>query len=135
MTEQDIKNKNLVLINYLDGIVDGYKLKAEYNTNDNDTNVIVVQETSGQKVVFFCEDTTPLFNYYDINIYGTSIQDEKETSVILGNLIGKSILTDFEGQKWQIIFKQLANPRTIQFMDIRRVAYTLTLQCIVNRVQ
>ena len=135
MTEQDIKNKNLVLISFLENIVDGYKIKAEYNTNDNDTNVIVVQETSGQKIVFFDEDTTPLFNYYDINIYGTSIQDEKETSVVLGNLIGKSILTQFEGQTWQIIFKQLMNPMAVEYMDIRRVAYVLTLQCIVNRVQ
>ncbi len=141
MTEQDVKNKNLVLITYLDSIIDGYKVKAEYSTNDNDVNVIVVQEDSGDKVVFFNTDN-PLFNYYTINIYGDNIQEEKETSVIIGQLIGDSVLLDFETtidnkkvtQKWQIIFMQMANPRPIEYMDIRRVAYTTTLKCIVNKV-
>lgn len=133
MTEQDIKNKNLVLITYLDSIIDGYKVKAEYSTNDNDTNVIVVQEDSGEKVVFFDNDN-PLFNYYTVNIYGDNIKDEKETSVVIGQLIGQSVLVDFNNQKWQIIFMQMANPRTIEYMDIRRVAYTTTLKCIVNKV-
>lgn len=133
MTEQDIKNKNLVLIEYLKTIISDYKIKAEYSTNDNDINVIVVQEDSGEKVVFFDSDN-PLFNYYNINIYGDSIKSEKETSVIIGQLIGKSVLVDFNSQKWQLIFKQMANPRTIEYMDIRRVAYTTTMKCIVNRV-
>lgn len=133
MTQEDILNKNIVLINYLQTLTDEYKFKAEYSTNDNDTNVIVVQEEAGEKVVFF-GDITPLFNYYTISIYGDNIKDEKDTSVILGQVIGKSVTVDFNGQKWQIIFKQLANPRTIQYMDIRRVAYTMTLKCIVNRI-
>lgn len=141
MTEQDIKNKNLVLITYLDSIINGYTVKAEYSTNDNDTNVIVVQEDSGEKVVFF-DSENPLFNYYNVNIYGDNIKEEKETSVVIGQLIGQSVLVDFETivnkqkvtQKWQIIFMQMANPRTIEYMDIRRVAYTTTLKCIVNRV-
>lgn len=133
MTQEDILNKNIVLINYLQTLTDEYKFKAEYSTNDNDLNVIVVQEEAGEKIVFF-GDVTPLFNYYTISIYGDNIKDEKDTSVILGQVIGKSITVDFNGQKWQIIFKQLANPRTIQYMDIRRVAYTMTLKCIVNRI-
>ena len=141
MTETDIKNKNLVLITYLDSIINGYKVKAEFSTNDNDTNVIVCQEESGQKVVFFDEEI-PLFNYYTINTYGDNIKNEKETSVMLGNLIGKSITLDFipknktkpTTEKWQIIFMQMSNPRAIQYMDIRRVGYTMTLKCIVNRV-
>ena len=141
MTETDIKNKNIVLITYLDSIINGYKIKAEYSTNDNDINVIVCQEESGQKVVFFDEET-PLFNYYTINTYGDNIKKEKETSVMLGNLIGKSITVDFipknktqpTTEKWQIIFMQMSNPRAIQYMDIRRVGYTMTLKCIVNRV-
>lgn len=133
MTEQDIKNKNLVLISYLNTLIDGYKIKAEYSTNDNDIKVIVVTETSGEKIVFFNNDV-PLFNYYDIQIFGDNIQDAKNTSVIVGNLIGKSVIVTYEGQTWQLIFKQFANPRTIEFMDIRRVAYTTTLKCIVNRV-
>lgn len=133
MTQEDILNKNIVLINYLQTLTDEYKFKAEYSTNDNDTNVIVVQEEAGEKIVFF-GDVTPLFNYYTISIYGDNIKDEKDTSVILGQVIGKSVTVDFNGRKWQIIFKQLANPRTVQYMDIRRVAYTMTLKCIVNRI-
>lgn len=142
MTETDIKNKNLVLISYLDSIINDYKVKAEYSTNDNDLKVIVCQEDSGQKIVFYDNDN-PLFNYYMINVYGDNIKEEKETSVVIGNLIGKSVLLDYVikekdkpdvTQKWQIIFMQITNPRAIQYMDIRRVAYTMTLKCIVNRV-
>lgn len=137
MTEQDIKNKNLVVITYLKTIIDDYLIKAEYSTNDKDINVIVVQEEAGDKVVFYDTDN-PLFNYYNVNIYGDSIKSEKDTSVTIGQLIGKSVLLDFnfknETQKWQIIFMQMSNPRTIEYLDIRRVAYTTTLKCIVNRV-
>lgn len=141
MTIDDINNKNLVLISYLNSIIDGYKVKAEYSTNDNDIKVIVVQETSGNKVVFY--DANPLFNYYNIDIYGDNIKDAKETSVIIGNLIGNNIYLDYVvtdenknkvTQKWQIMFKQFTNPRTIAYEDIRRVSYTATLQCIVNRI-
>lgn len=132
MTEQDIKNKNLVLITYLNSIIDGYKIKAEYSTNDKDIKVIVVQETSGSKVVLW--DTNPLFNYYNIDIFGNNIKEQKETSVIIGNLIGKNVYLDYKNQKWQIMFKQFTNPRTIAYEDIRRVSYTATLQCIVNRI-
>lgn len=133
MSEQDIKNKNLVLIDYLRSIINGYKIKAEYSTNaDNDIQVIVVQETSGQKIVLW--DTDPLYNYYDVNIYGDNIQNAKNVSVDIGNLIGSNIYFEWNEQKWQIMIKQFSNPRTIAYEDIRRVAYTMTLQCIVNRI-
>lgn len=133
MTQEDILNKNIVLINYLQTLTNDYTFKAEYSTDDSSSNVIVVQEESGEKVVFY-GDVSPLFNYYTIAIYGDSIKDEKDMSVIIGQLIGQHVIVDFNDQKWQIIFKQLANPRTVQYMDIRRVAYMLTLKCIVNRV-
>ena len=137
MSDEDIKNKNLVLIAYLNSIIDGYKVKAEYSTNDNDIKVIVVQETSGQKVVLW--DTNPLFNYYNIDIFDDSIKSAKETSVDIGNLIGKNIYFDWTNnknvEKWQIMVKQFTNPRTIAYEDIRRVSYTATLQCIVNRIK
>lgn len=133
MTEEDIKNKNLVLIDYFSTLINDYKIKAEYSTNDKDTKVIVVQETSGEKVVFYNNDN-PLFNYYNIEIFGDNIQNEKDTSVIVGSLIGKSIIHTYKNQKWQIIFKQLANPRTTEYMDIRRVSYSCTMKLIVNRV-
>lgn len=141
MSETDINNKNLVLIDYIDSIINGYKVKAEYSTNDNDIKVIVVQETSGNKIVFY--DANPIYNYYNVDIYGDNIKDAKETSVIIGNLIGNNIYFDWETldkdkkketQKWQIMIKQFANPRTIAYEDIRRVSYTSTLQCIVNRI-
>jgi hypothetical protein len=132
MSEQDIKNKNLVVIDYLRSIISDYKIKPEYSTNDNDVKVIVVTETSGQKIVLW--ETNPLFNYYDVNIYGDNIQNAKETSVEIGNLIGQNIYFEWKDQKWQIIVKQFSNPRTIAYEDIRRVAYTSTLQCIVNRI-
>lgn len=141
MTIDDIKRKNLILIDYINSILEDYEVKAEYSTNDNDKRVIVVQEQAGQKVVFY-GDIPPLFDYYMVNIYGLSIQENKETSVILGNLIGKSVLIDVENiidnvtydEKWQIIFKQYTNPQAIMYEDIRRVGYTSTLKCIVNLV-
>lgn len=141
MTIDDIKRKNLILIDYINSILEDYEVKAEYSTNDNDKRVVVVQEQSGQKVVFY-GDIPPLFDYYMVNIYGLSIQENKETSVILGNLIGKSVLIDNEyvkdnvtyDEKWQIIFKQYTNPQAIMYEDIRRVGYTSTLKCIVNLV-
>lgn len=133
MSEQDIKNKNLVLIDYLRSIIDGYKIKAEYSTNaDNDIQVIVVQETSGQKIVLW--ETKPIYNYYDVNIYGDNIQNAKNVSVEIGNLIGNNIYFEWNDQQWQIMIKQFSNPRTIAYEDIRRVSYTMTLQCIVNRI-
>lgn len=140
MSEQDIKNKNLVLCNYLDSIISGYKVKAEYSTNSQDDKVIVVQETSGSKEIFY--EANPIYNYYNIDIFGDNIQNAKNISVEIGNLIGKNIYFDYvvghghnqEIQKWQILVKQFANPRTIEYRDIRRVSYTMTIQAIVNRI-
>jgi hypothetical protein len=133
MTIDDIKNKNLVLCNYLQSIFEDYKVKAEFSTNDNDVKVITVQEETGNKIVFY-GDVEPLNNYFNIDIFGDNIQEQKNTSVLIGNLIGKLIITEFNNQKWQIIFMQVSNPRAIQYMDIRRVSYNLTLKTIINRI-
>ena len=133
MTEQDIKNKNLVLIKYLQSKFTGFKFKAEYSTNDNDTEVIVVQEQMGQKVVFF-GDIPPLFNYYSIQIFGSSVAKCKDMAVNIGNLIGKSDYYTYNDQTWQLIFMQFSNPQAVEYYDIRRVGYTSTLKCIVNLV-
>lgn len=132
MSEQDIKNKNLVLIDYLRSIISGYKIRAEYSTSDKDIQVIVVTETSGEKIVLWGTDA--LYNYYDVNIYGDNIKNAKETSVDIGNLIGKNIYFNWNNQNWQIMIKQFSNPRTIAYEDIRRISYTVTIQCIVNRI-
>jgi hypothetical protein len=133
MTETDRRNKNLVFIQFLNSIISGFKIKAEYSTNDNDVKVIVVQETSGQKIVFFDNDN-PLYSYFNVEIFGSSIEEEYKTSAKIGDLIGHNEIIDFKGQKWQILIKQYSNPRTIQYHDIRRVSYTMTFQCIVNRI-
>lgn len=132
MTENDIKNKNLVVIDFIKSITNGYEVKAEYSTNDSDTKVIVIQEESGRKIVFY--DASPLYNYYNIDIFGDNIRNAKDTSVIIGNLIGNNIYFNWKNQQWQIMIKQFSNPRTIAYEDIRRVSYTMTLQCIVNRI-
>lgn len=142
MNETDNKNKNAVLIQYIKSIINGYKVKAEYSTNDDDNNVIVVQQTSGQKVIFYDNDN-PLFNYFNIYIFGKSIENEYDTALKLGDLIGKHEIVEFETedtnlyepQLWQIIFKQYTNPRTIEYYNVRRIAYTMTFQCIVNRIK
>lgn len=141
MTELDIKNKNKVLIDYLRSITNNFIIRAEYSTFDEDKNVIVVQEESGPKVVFF--DADPIYNYYNVDIFGTNIQVSKNISVDIGNLIGQDIYFEWtyedkdkkkETQNWQIIIKQFNNPRTLEWSDIRRVSYTMTLQCIINRI-
>lgn len=130
----DIEKKQLVLIKYIQNLVGvNWKVKAEYSTNDNDVKVITVQEVAGQKVVFY-GNTTPLFNYYMIDIYGTSIQENKNISLLIGNLIGKNELIDYDNGKWQIMFKQFTNPQAIAYEDIRRVSYNMTIQCIIGRI-
>lgn len=129
----DITKKNLVLISYLQSLFDDYIVKAEYSTNDNDKKVITVQEQPGQKVVFF-GDISPLFNYYQINIYGMSIRENKNMATQLGELIGQMRIIDYDNEKWQIIFKQYSNPQAIDYLDIRRVGYSMIFQCIVNKI-
>ena len=132
MTEEDIKNKNKVLIDYLRSIINDYVIRAEYSTYDKDKQVIVVQEESGNKIVFY--DGTKIYNYYNVDIFGANIQNAKDISVEIGNLIGNNIYFDWNNQKWQIMVKQFSNPRTLEWSDIRRVSYTMTLQCIINRI-
>lgn len=144
MNQEMLKRKQLVLIKYLQNVVDNYstdewKLKAEYSTNDNDKRVIIIQEQNGQKTVFY-GDILPMENYYMIDIYGLTIQECKELSLLIGNLIGKSERIEIENQKtqmlerWQLIFQQYVNPQAIEYMDIRRVGYNSTLKCIVNKI-
>ena len=142
MTRELLEKKQLILIKYLQNIVSGYttdkwKIKAEYSTNDNDSRVITVQEQSGQKQVFY-GDILPMYNYYMIDIYGLTIKECKELSLLIGNLIGKSERIEVENngklERWQIIFTQYVNPQAIEYMDIRRVGYNATLKCIVNKI-
>lgn len=135
--------KNEILIKYLHDLTtfEEYKIKAEYSTNDNDTKVIVVQETSGNKEVFF-GDIEPLYNYFNIEIFGGSIEQEYIAANNLGAMIGQTVYVDIttgsgsnqRQHRWEIIFKQYTNPRTIQYYDIRKVSYMLTLQCVISKI-
>lgn len=135
MTLQEVELKQEVLINYLKGVLNdnSFKIKAEYSTNDNDKKVIVVQEQNGQKEVFF-GDITPLYNYYEIVIFGSSIREEKNISILFGELIGENAIIDYKGDKWQILIKQLSNPQTIEYQDIRRVGYAMIFQTVINKI-
>lgn len=139
MTQEDIEKKQIIFIKYLrekikEITTDEWKIKAEYSTNDNDNRVIVVQEVAGQKVVFF-GDCKPLYNYYMIDIYGKSIQECKNISLLLGDLIGQMVFVNDDNEVWQIIFAQFTNPQAIEYLDIKRVGYNMTMQCVVNRIK
>lgn len=136
MTMNEIELKQAVLINYLKGVLNDntFKIKAEYSTNDNDVKCIIVQEQAGEKVVFY-GDISPLYNYYEIIIFGSSIREEKNISTLFGELIGTNAIVDYKGSKWQVLIKQLSNPQTIEYTDIRRVGYTMIFQTIINKVE
>lgn len=135
MTLAEVELKQEVLINYLKGVLNDntFKIKAEYSTNDNDTKVIVVQEQAGEKVVFY-GDVNPLYNYYEIVIFGSSIREEKNISILFGELIGQNAIYNYKGDKWQILVKQLSNPQTIEYQDIRRVGYSMIFQTVINKI-
>lgn len=125
--------KNEVLISYLQSLFTNYIVKAEFSTNDSDKRVIVVQEQPGQKIVFF-GDIDPMFNYFQVNVYGLTMKENYTTANTIGKLIGKHVIYTYDNHKWQIIFKQYSNPQAIEYIDIRRVGYTATLQCIISQV-
>ena len=128
MTIEDIKRKNLMLIKYLNTLNDigNFKFKAEFSTNDNDTKVVVVQEQTGTKIVFY-GNCPPLFNYYSIEIFGESIEEVKNISVIIGNLIGQSVRFENvynapNGQNynelWQIIFMKGLVKTVVKYLQL-----------------
>ena len=127
--------KNEVLISYIQSLFENYIVKAEFSTNDDDKKVIVVQEQPGEKIVFF-GDIDPLFNYFQITIGGLKMKDNYQVANQIGALIGKHVIYEYgkNKDKWQIIFKQYSNPQAIEYMDIRRVDYVATLQCIINQI-
>lgn len=128
--------KQKVLIDFMKSYINDntWKIKAEYSTNDNDKKVIVIQEQTGPKVVFFgnCE---PIYNYYQIQIYGTSIEEEKDMALKINQLIGTDNQQTKNKEVYQILIKQFSNFQTIEYMDIRRVGYTGTMLCIISKIR
>lgn len=139
MSIEEIQLKQFIFIKFLKQITNdsSWNFKQEYSTNDKDTKVVTVQEQVGEKVVFY-GNIEPLFNYYMVNIYGTSIREEKELATLLGYQIGINHYIDLEingvQQKWQVMIKQFSNFQAIEYKDIRRVGYSSTFQVIVNKV-
>ena len=125
--------KYLILISYLESLNLGYKLKAEFSTNDDDVKVILVQIAPGTKQVLY--DNEKLYDYFNIQIFGESIQEQKNTAVLIGDLIGENIVYEYNNKKYQLLFKQISNPQNIMYQDIRRVGYTMTLRVIIREIK
>lgn len=135
---RDTEKRQLILIEYLQNLVnentkDKWKIKAECSTNDNDKRVIAVQEQVGQKEVFY-GDIEPLYNYYMIEIFGLTIKECKDLSLLLVSLIGKNIIIDKGTEKWQLMIIQNMNPQFIEYEDLRRVGYTMSWQCVIGKI-
>ena len=124
-------DKNLILIRYLKEYFSEYLIKSEISTNDNDESVIVVQMTTGPREILY-EDY--IYDNFNIEIFGKSIRENKQTAYKIGLLPGKNETFEYNGNKYQILFKQMSNPTNIFYEDIRRVGYTLTLQTLINEI-
>ena len=120
-----------VFTNYIKSLALGPKVCAEYNTNDTTEEVIVCTEQQGQKIVFY-GDCAPLYNYFTVSIFSNSIQTAKTYAAQLNDLIGQNILFVYGGTTYHIMFIQFSNAQTVQYMDIQRVAYELTLKTIIT---
>lgn len=124
-------DKNLILIRYLKDLFPEYLIKSEISTNDEDNKVIVVQMATGPREILY-EDY--IYDNFNIEIFGTSIREQKQTAYEIGLMPGENIIYEYNGEQYQILFKQMSNPQNIFYQDIRRVGYTLTLQTIINKI-
>ena len=127
VTKGDI-DKNLILIEYLRNIFPEYLIKSEISTNDEDISVIVVQMATGPREILY---EGYIYDTFNIEIFGKSIRENKQTAYIIGLLPGENDTFEYNGKNYQILFKQISNPTNIFYQDIRRVGYTLTLQTII----
>ena len=62
------------------------------------------------------------------------MKENYTTANEIGKLIGKHVIYTYNNHKWQLIFKQYSNPQAIEYLDIRRVGYTATLQVIISQI-
>lgn len=124
-------DKNIVIIKYLENIINGWLFKSEYSTDYKDKKVVVVTMVQGDKQVLW---DGIINDYFQIQIFGTSIQEEKEAATEIGNLIGEIGEVEYNENKYTIVISQLSNPQSIMYEDIRRVGYTMTLQTIINKI-
>lgn len=125
-------DKNLILIRYLKDLFPEYLIKSEISTNDEDNKVIVVQMATGNREILY---DGYIYDNFTIEIFGKSIREQKQTAYEIGLLPGNNIEYEYNGDKYQILFKQMSNPTNIMYQDIRRIGYTLTLQTIINKMK
>lgn len=125
-------DKNLIIIRYLKDLFPEYLIKSEISTNDEDKKVIVVQMATGPREILY---DGYIYDNFTIEIFGTSIRENKQTAYEIGLLPGNNIEYEYNGDKYQILFKQMSNPTSIMYQDIRRIGYTLTLQTIINKMK
>lgn len=125
-------DKNLIIIRYLKDLFPDYLIKSEISTNDEDNKVIVVQMATGPREILY---EGYIYDNFNIEIFGKSIREQKQTAYEIGLLPGNNIEYEYNGDKYQILFKQMSNPTNIMYQDIRRIGYTLTLQTIINKMK
>lgn len=125
-------DKNLIITRYLKDLFPEYLIKSEISTNDEDNKVIVVQIATGNREILY---DGYIYDNFTIEIFGTSIRENKQTAYEIGLLPGNNIIYEYNGDKYQILFKQMSNPTNIMYQDIRRIGYTLTLQTIINKMK
>jgi hypothetical protein len=122
-------DKNLILIRYLRELFPEYLIKSEYSTNDSDKSVMVVQMSTGPREILY---EGYIYDTFTIEIFGTSIRENKQTAYEIGLLPGNNVTFEYNGKKYQLLFEQMSNPTNVFYEDIRRVGYTLTLQTIIE---
>ena len=126
-----MSDKHMVLIKYLETLDNTFKYKSEYSTPDNDKKVVVVSMRPGEKEVLW-DDV--INDYFEIQIFGGSILEEKTFASTLGDLIGQIVYITYDNKDYSIVISQISNPQSIAYEDIRRVGYTLTLKTIINEI-
>lgn len=124
-------DKNLILTRYFKNLFPEYIVKSEISSNDEDLSVIVIQMATGPRDILF---EGYIYDNFTIEIFGKSIRENKTTAYQIGLLPGENVTFEYNGKKYQIMFKQMSNPTNIFYQDIRRVGYTLTLQTIINEI-
>lgn len=124
-------DKNLILTRYFKNLFPEYIVKSEISSNDEDLSVIVIQMATGPRDILF---EGYIYDNFTIEIFGKSIRENKTTAYQIGLLPGENVTFEYNGKKYQIMFKQMSNPTNIFYQDIRRVGYTLTLQTVINEI-
>jgi hypothetical protein len=124
-------DKNLVIIKYLELLDNTFTYKSEYSTTDNEKKVVIVSMRPGEKEVLW---DGVINDYFEIQIFGGSILEEKTLANKIGDLIGQIVYVTYNNKNYSIVVSQISNPQSIVYEDIRRVGYTLILKTIINEL-